>query len=121
MVEELESKAKNLDELLAQFENISSEFQALQEKEHVTLDVRQLLSLYVVLVEEIYSSRPHIRILWLLHGEKGATGMSREEITKASGFEPIAVLRAIHDLVNAEFIAYDEETQEVTLERRIFG
>ena len=117
---ELQRKAAEYDNLLRQFENISSEFKSLREKEEVSLDVQQLLSLYVALVEDIYAARPHIRILWLLHGAKGITGMSRDEVTKASGFEPIAVLSAIHDLANSGFLGYNVETQLITLERRIF-
>ena len=47
--------------------------------------------------------------------------MSRDEVTKASGFEPIAVLSAIHDLAKTGFLGYNDETQQITLEKRIFG
>ena len=118
--DELHKKATDYDALLKQFESISSEFKSIQAKEEITLDVRQLLSLYVALLEDIYAARPHIRILWLLHGAKGAVGMTRQEINKASGYEPAAVLAAVHDLANAGFIGYNMETQLITLEKRIF-
>ncbi len=118
--DELRKKASDYDALLSQFESISAEFKSIQSKEETTLDVRQLLSLYVALLEDIYAARPHIRILWLLHGAKGAVGMSRQEITKTSGYEPAAVLAAVHDLANAGFIGYNAETQLITLEKRIF-
>jgi len=117
---ELRKKATDYDALLKQFESISSEFRSIRDKEETTLDVRQLLSLYVALLEDIYAARPHIRILWLLHGAKGAAGMTRQEINLASGYEPAAVLAAIHDLANAGFLGYNIETQLITLERRIF-
>jgi len=117
---ELQRKAEEYDALMKQFEGISAEFQSIQEKEETSLDVRQLLALYVALVEDIYAARPHIRILWLLHGPKGAVGMTRQEVTKASGFEPAAVLAAIHDLANSGFLGYNAENQQITLERRIF-
>ncbi len=117
---DLHQKAKDYDTLMSQFKNISEEYQAIQEKDQETFDVSQLLSLYIALVEDIYAARPHIRILWLLHGDKGVTGMSRQELTKASGFEPIAVLRAIQELAAAGFCRYDEETHQTTLEKRIF-
>ena len=117
---ELQRKAADYDALTKQFEGISTEFQSIQSKEETSLDVRQLLSLYVALVEDIYAARPHIRILWMLHGPKGTIGMTRQEVTKASGFEPAAVLAAIHDLANSGFLGYNAENQQITLERRIF-
>ncbi|MFQ6123321.1 MAG: hypothetical protein ACE5R6_01760 [Candidatus Heimdallarchaeota archaeon] len=118
--DELHKKAADYDALLKQFESISTEFKSIQAKEEATLDVRQLLSLYVALLEDIYAARPHIRILWLLHGAKGAVGMTRQEITKTSGYEPAVVLAAVHDLANAGFIGYNAETQLITLQKRIF-
>ena len=117
---ELAKKAADYDALLSQFQSISAEFRSMQDKEEASLDVRQLLSLYVALLEDIYAARPHIRILWLLHGAKGSAGMTRQEVTMASGFEPTAVLTAIHDLANAGFLGYNVDTQLITLERRIF-
>lgn len=117
---DLQKKAAEYDTLMSQFKNISEEYQSIQEKDQENLDVSQLLALYIALVEDIYAARPHIRILWLLHGDKGVTGMSRQELAKASGFEPIAVLRAIQELAAAGFCGYDEETHQTTLERRIF-
>lgn len=118
--DELRKKASDYDALLSQFEGISAEFKSIQSQEEATLDVRQLLSLYVALLEDIYAARPHIRILWLLHGAKGVVGMSRQEITKTSGYAPAAVLAAVHDLANAGFIGYNAETQLITLQKRIF-
>ncbi len=117
---DLQKKAEDYDKLMSQFKSISEEYQAIQEKDQVDFDISQLLSLYIALVDDIYAARPHIRILWLLHGDKGVTGMSRQELAKASGFEPIAVLRAIQELAAAGFCGYDEETHQTTLEKRIF-
>ncbi len=119
---ELRQKAEDYDALMEQFERVSAEFTSISATGKGTLDIRQLLPLYIALVEDIYAARPHIRILYLLHGDKGlaAAGMTRQEITKASGFMPAAVLSAIHDLANAGFIGFNMETQLITLERRIF-
>lgn len=128
-VEELRSEkeritaedAKMKEEYLAvqeQFKKISSMYQELSVKKDEAIDVRELLSIYIVLLEEVFQGRPHAKILFLLHGDKAQ--LTRDEITKAGGFQPAIVLHSIHDLAGADLVKYDMDNDVVELVRKIF-
>ncbi len=80
--------------------------------------VRALLSIYTVLVSEIWQGQPHYRILMVLHGEKLA--MSRDEIKNTTGISGAFVLRAVQELAKVELVEYDMDTQMVRLKKRLF-
>jgi chromosome segregation ATPase len=80
--------------------------------------VRALLSIYTVLVSEIWQGQPHYRILNILHGEKES--MSREEIKNTTGIAGAFVLRAVQELAKVELVDYNMDTQKVKLKKRLF-
>jgi len=88
-----------------------------KEKESVA-NVRQLLSIYITLLENVFFGKPHAKILWLLHGAKKV--MTRKELVESSAFQPAVVLKAIHDLARANLVKYDDQTDTVTLVTKIF-
>jgi chromosome segregation ATPase len=80
--------------------------------------VRALLSIYTVLVTEIWQGQPHYRILMVLHGQK--LTMSREEIKNTTGISGAFVLRAIQELAKVGLVEYDMDTNIVKLKKRLF-
>lgn len=95
------------------YREASEEKKALQEK----VDVSDLLAVYITLIETVFYGKPHARILYTLHDVK--TAISRKNIASSTGIMPAAVLKAVHDLANADLVKYDEETQDVELTKDI--
>ena len=76
------------------------------------------MSIYNVLLQEIWQGQPHFRILLMLHGEREE--MTRDEIKKTTGILGAMVLRALHELDNINLLDYNEDTKLVKLKRRLF-
>ena len=111
---------KEMDEITDQlgrvselYREASEEKDALQEK----VDVSDLLAIYITLIETVFYGKPHARILYTLHDVK--TAISRKNIASSTGIMPAAVLKAVHDLANADLVKYDDETMEVELTKDI--
>lgn len=104
--------------LETEFKKISELFSEISEKEEASLDVKQLLSIYIALLEKVFEGKPHAKILYLLHGDKSE--MTRQELTAATGFSAAIVLHSIHELNRAELINYDEEEGKASLVNRIY-
>jgi septal ring factor EnvC (AmiA/AmiB activator) len=112
---QMTSKLKDIEDQLTK---ISKTYQDLSGKFTEAVDVRELLTIYVTLLEEVFEGRPHAKILWLLHGKKAV--LNRDEINKSSGFQPAIVLKSIYDLANAGLINYNDTTQELSLKRKLY-
>ena len=95
------------------YREASAEKEALQEK----VDVSDLLAIYITLIETVFYGKPHARILYTLHDVKSA--ITRKNIASSTGIMPAAVLKAVHDLVAADLVSYDDESQEVNLTKDI--
>ncbi|MHA2009028.1 MAG: hypothetical protein ACXABO_16600 [Promethearchaeota archaeon] len=111
--------------LLDEYQNLKVELQkfmtAAEEAENAEYNferVRALLSIYSILVTEIWQGQPHYQILKILHGEKES--MSREEIKNTTGISGAFVLRAVQELANVELVDYNMDTQLVKLKKRLF-
>ena len=94
---------------------------ATEEAEHAEFNferVRALLSIYTVLVSEIWQGQPHYRILKILHGDKES--MSRDEIKNTTGIGGAYVLRCVQELAKVGLIEYDMDTQTAKLKERLF-
>jgi len=76
------------------------------------------LGIYIALLEKVFSGKPHAKILYLLHGDKSE--MTREELTKATGFSAAIVRHSISELHRAELIKLDEEEGIARLVNRIY-
>ncbi|MHA1215470.1 MAG: hypothetical protein ACTSPG_09230 [Candidatus Hodarchaeales archaeon] len=101
-----------------EFRKVSELFNEMSTQQETSLDVRQLLTIYIALLEKVFSGKPHAKILWLLHGDKNE--MTREELTKATGFSAAIVLHSLHELNRAELIKYDEEEGKAILVNKIY-
>ena len=117
ILEEKERLEKELNSITEQLNKISGMYADLSSKEDEKIDVRELLSIYVVLLEQVFAGQPHARVLGLLHG---VPEMNRTDITKASGMQPAVVLRSIFDLANANLVDYDQEKEHVRLVRKLY-
>lgn len=106
---------KNLKIELKKFAKIA---QDQEESEFNFERIKALLSITMLLIEEIWQGQPHYKIILVLHGEKDH--MTREEIKNTTGIAGAMVLRAIHELAKIGVVKYNEETMEVTLLRRLF-
>ncbi len=110
-MDEINEQLSRVSEL---YREASAEKEALQEK----VDVSDLLAIYITLIETVFYGKPHARILYTLHDVK--TAITRKNITSSTGIQPAAVLKAVHDLVAADLVSYDENSQEVELTKDIF-
>ncbi|MFX1518848.1 MAG: hypothetical protein ACFFCD_02840 [Promethearchaeota archaeon] len=101
-----------------QLKKLSGMYQELSAKQDDSVNIREILSVYIVLLEEVFQGKPHVKILFMLHGDKPQ--LTREEIVKAGGFQPAIVLHSIHDLAGANLVKYDMDNDVVELVRKIF-
>lgn len=107
---------KNLKIELKKFMKIAQD----QEESEYNFDrIKALLSITMLLIQEIWQGQPHYRILLTLHGDKEE--MTREEIKNTTGISGAMVLRAVHELANIDVLQYDEEKSLVKLKRRLFA
>jgi hypothetical protein len=109
-----------MDQINAQLEKVSElyrEASAEKAKQAEKVDVSDLLAIYIVLIETIFGGKPHARILYTLHDTKAA--ISRKNLENSTGIMPALVIKAVHDLRNANLVSYNEETQEVKLIKEI--
>ena len=115
--DELKKEMNEINEQLGRvselYREASAEKEALAEK----VDVSDLLAIYITLIETVFYGKPHARILYTLHDVK--TSITRKNIASSTGIMPAAVLKAVHDLANADLVKYDEDTQEVELTKDI--
>ncbi|MFX1512558.1 MAG: hypothetical protein ACFFCQ_08225 [Promethearchaeota archaeon] len=113
---QLESEKMDIQEEL---ERISTLYGELTGKQQDVSSIKNLLDVYVTLLETIYKDRPHVKILLMLMEIEG-NKMTREALTKSTGFQPAAMRYAIKELANAELVAFDEEKDIVTLNEARF-
>jgi len=106
---EMEQITQKLERVSELYRETSAEKEALKEK----VDVSDLLGVYVLLLETVFYGKPHARILYTLHDTQ--TAINRKHLAASTGIQPAQVLKAIHDLANADLIEYDEQTQEARL------
>jgi len=111
--------------LLDEYEKVKIELkkfaQAAAEQEEMELNfdkIQALLSIYRVLIEEIWQGQAHYRILHVLHGDKEA--MNREELKNSTGVGGAFVLRSVQELARVGLLDYDEDTGTAKLKRRLF-
>ena len=115
---ELDKSNEVLNKITSQLEEVSKQYQDLSKKKDQQLDALRLLDVYIVLLEKVFNSAPHVRILFVAHGEKEEWTIP--ELAKATGIEPLAVRRAIFELRNAGLFSYDENTGKARLLVRLW-
>ncbi|MFX1571742.1 MAG: hypothetical protein ACFFB0_03260 [Promethearchaeota archaeon] len=111
--------------LLDEYKSVKVELQkfmiAAEEAEEAEYNferVRALLSIYTVLVSDIWQGQPHYQILKLLHGEKEE--MTRDQIKSTTGIGGAFVLHSVQELAKVGLVEYDMDTSKVKLKERLF-
>ena len=115
--DELRREMDEINEQLGRFSELYREASAEKEAMAEKVDVSDLLAIYITLIETVFYGKPHARILYTLHDVK--TAITRKNIQSSTGIMPAAVLKAVHDLVAADLVSYDEDTQEVNLTKDV--
>ncbi|MGV9205356.1 MAG: hypothetical protein ACOC44_15200 [Promethearchaeia archaeon] len=112
-------------ELLEEYKKVKVELKKFmevaaqaEESEYDFERIRALLSIYTVLVSEIWQGQPHYRILYTLHGDKEE--MSREELKNTLGIGGAYILHSIQELDRAGLLEYDPNTGKAKLKERLF-
>jgi len=116
-----EEQMKLLDEYKKVKVELEKFMTAAEEAEHAEFNferVRALLSIYSVLVSEIWQGQPHYRILKILHGEKEE--MTRDQIKNTTGIGGAFVLHSVQELAKVGLVEYDMDTNTVKLIERLF-
>jgi hypothetical protein len=81
-------------------------------------DMRATLAIYGTLFQEVFASRPHFKILYMLHGD--IQSLTIDQLKGAMGIGGALILRACHELANANLIEFDENTHKIKLLQRFF-
>ncbi|MFX0034553.1 MAG: coiled-coil domain-containing protein [Candidatus Hermodarchaeota archaeon] len=116
-----EEQMKLLDEyrkVKVELEKFMKAAEEAEEAEYNFERVRALLSIYTVLVSEIWQGQPHYRILMTLHGETDE--MSRDQIKNTTGIGGAFVLHSVQELAKVGLVDYDMDTGMVKLKKRLF-
>ncbi len=116
-----EEQIKLLDEykkVKVELEKFMKAAEEAEEAEYNFERVRALLSIYTVLVSEIWQGQPHYRILMTLHGETDE--MSRDQIKNTTGIGGAFVLHSVQELAKVGLVDYDMDTGMVKLKKRLF-
>jgi hypothetical protein len=116
-----EEQMKLLDEYQKVKVELSKFMKAAEEAEEAEYNferVRALLSIYTVLVSEIWAGQAHYRILLTLHGDKEV--MSRDELKTTLGIGGAFVLHSIQELAKVGLVEYDMDAGTVKLKDRLF-
>jgi chromosome segregation ATPase len=116
-----EEQMKLLDEYKKVKVELSKFMKAAEEAEEAEYNferVRALLSIYTVLVSEIWAGQAHYRILLTLHGDKEV--MTREELKTTLGIGGAYVLHSVQELAKVGLVEYNMDKGKVKLKNRLF-
>ena len=116
-----DEQMKLLDEykkIKVELEKFMQAAEEAEETEYNFERVRALLSIYSVLVSEIWAGQAHYRILYTLHGEKDE--MSRDQLKNTLGIGGAYVLHSVQELDKVGLVEYDMDTGMVKLKKRLF-
>ncbi|MDH5401244.1 MAG: hypothetical protein OEZ01_02280 [Candidatus Heimdallarchaeota archaeon] len=107
---------EKLDKIEAQLANTVEQLESITKTKAKGIDAMQLLEVYLVLMEQVFQSQAHVRLLLMLHGARDQWTLN--DLVKASGISAIEVRQAMFDLRNSGILEYDDETTNVTLLKR---
>jgi hypothetical protein len=110
---ELQKKNNQLEKYREQLAKVSALYTDLSAERNFQDNSLAIFNIYVTLVEKLYNGQAHGRILFLLHSPKET--WTKNEISKATGLNNIAVLRAIHELARTRIVEFDENNENVRL------
>ncbi len=100
----------------SQLESTVSKLEDFSKDQKKDIDALQLLDIYLVLMGEVFSAAAHVRILFILHGEKNKYTL--DELAIASAYPKLQVRQTIFELRNSNIVEFNEDTNEVSLLQR---
>ncbi|MHA2276441.1 MAG: hypothetical protein ACXAC2_11760 [Candidatus Kariarchaeaceae archaeon] len=110
-----EAKSK-IDHIEGQLAETVGRLESMSKTTSKGVNAMELLDVYLVLMEQVFESGPHVRLLLMLHGD--ADQYTLTDLTTASGISGIQVRQALFELKNANVLEFDDETQIVKLKQR---
>lgn len=117
---ELKSKyneaQSKIDHIETQLRSTVSKLDDISHDQKKDIDALQLLDIYLVLMGEVFSAAAHVRLLFILHGEK--EDYSLNDLAIASGYPGLEVRKTVHELRNSGIVTLNEDTNVVTLVQR---
>lgn len=120
---ELEEKYKiakaKVDRIESQLQENIDKMASISKAKRKDIDALQLLDIYLVLMEQVFESASHVRLLLMLHGD--ADEYNINDLGRASGIAALQIKQAMFELRNAGVVEYNEETQIVRLKQRFLG
>ena len=105
------------DSLAQELQRIGTLYEGLTGKQANQEELRGILSIYITLMEEVFSGRAHFKVLSIVHGEKEV--WERQELVKSTGISEIKLRSVLGDLVRANMIFYNEEDATIRLIKRL--
>ena len=120
---ELEAKYKEaqskVDHIETKLQDTVNRLESISKAKATDIDALKLLDIYLVLMEQVFESGPHVRLLLMLHGD--ADEYKLNDLSQASGISAIQVRQAMFELRNAGVVTYNDETQVVALTQRFLN
>ncbi len=119
-----ESQSKNAElqesylSVQEELNKLSAMYKDLAGTAEANINIKDILSVYVTLLEHVFEGRPHAKILLLLNTHESHQ-ITRQQLNQTLGFSAAVVLHSIHELLRAELIDYEDETGLVTLRQRM--
>lgn len=117
---ELKSKyneaQSKIDHIETQLRSTVSKLDDISHDQKKDIDALQLLDIYLVLMGEVFSAAAHVRLLFILHGEKEDYNLN--DLAIASGYPGLEVRKTVHELRNSGIVTLNEDTNVVTLVQR---
>ena len=110
-----EAKSK-LDHIEGQLAETVGRLESMSKTTSKGVNAMQLLDVYLVLMEQVFESGPHVSLLLMLHGDSPTFTLT--DLTTASRISAIQVRQALFELRNANVLDFDDETQIVKLKQR---
>ena len=108
-----------VDKIEGQLANTIEQMESMSKATDKGIDAMQLLDVYLVLMENVFESQVHTRLLIMLHGDTEHFKMS--DLATAAGISGIQVRQAVFDLRNAGLVEFNEDTEEVKLITRFMN
>ena len=97
---------------------LSAMYKDLAGTAEANINIKDILNVYVTLLEHVFEGRPHAKILLLLNTNE-THKITRQELNQTLGFSAAIVLHSIHELLRAELIDYEDESGLVTLKQKM--
>lgn len=114
--EKYEDAQSKIDKIEDQLQNTVQQMESLTSTKAKGVDALKLLDIYLVLMEGVFESNAHTRLLIMMHGEKEEYNL--KELEQAAGISPLKIKQAMFELRNSGLVEYDEEKQIAKLKTR---